>query len=271
VTVLPDWLPEDIDPTIPSSARVYDYILGGFNNFEADRVLADRIAANVPGAVEGARANRAFLRRAVTFLVAEAGITQFLDLGSGIPTAGNVHEVAQLLDPEVRVAYVDIDPVAVSMGKKALADNPHATAIRGDLLDVEKILADPEITGLIDFTRPVAVLVLSVLHFVPDEADPGAIIARIGQELIPGSFLAISHFCSGGGPPGLTERAVNLSRQMPTASTPRSQAGIEGLFDGFDILDPGVVDVASWRPDESRARTAVAAPVWLLGGVATNA
>jgi len=247
--VLPDWSPDDIDPEIPSSARMYDYVLGGFNNFEVDRNLADWVMTTMPEVAQGARDNRAFLRRLVTFLVQEAGIDQFLDLGSGIPTAGNVHEIAQRLHPGARVAYVDIDPVAVSASRQLLAGNPDATAIRADLTDVGEILADPEVAALLDVTRPMAVLLVSVLHFVPESANPGAAIARLRDAVAPGSYLAISHFTDEGRE-GDAERIVAMSRQTPTTTAPRSRAQIEALFDGFTLLEPGVVDVSRWRPEE---------------------
>ncbi len=246
---LPDWSPDDIDPNVPSSARMYDYVLGGFANFEVDRKLAEWVMATMPEVVQGARRNRAFLRRLVTFLVEEAGIDQFLDLGSGVPTVGNVHEIAQRLRPDARVAYVDIDPVAVAASRDLLADNPIATAVRADLTDVEAILADPEIVALLDLTRPVAVLMVSVLHFVPESADPDGVIARLRAAMAPGSYLAISHF-SHGSREGDADRIVAMSRQTPTTTTPRTRDRIEALFRGFTLLPPGVVDVSRWRPDD---------------------
>lgn len=259
---LPDWSPDDIDPQIPSSARMYDYVLGGFNNFEVDRKLADWVQETMPEVAQGARDNRAFLRRLVTFLVQEAGVDQFLDLGSGIPTAGNVHEIAQRLRPGARVVYVDIDPVAVSASRKLLAGNPDATAIRADLTDIEAVLADPEVTALLDFSRPIAVLLVSVLHFVPESANPGAAIARLRGAVPPGSYLAISHFTDEGRE-NEAQRIVAMSRQTPTTTTPRSRARIEALFDGFTVLEPGVVDVSRWRPDEKAAPAAFSG--WYCG------
>ncbi|MBB5911701.1 SAM-dependent methyltransferase [Nocardia transvalensis] len=245
----PDWSPDDIDPSVPSSARMYDYVLGGFNNFAVDRTLADWVAETMPEVAQGARDNRAFLRRLVTYLVREAGIRQFLDLGSGIPTAGNVHEIAQRLEPGTRVAYVDIDPVAVTVSRRLLAGNPDATAVRGDLTDVESILGDPEIRALLDFTRPIAVLLVSVLHFVPESAEPRAIIARLRKALAPGSFLAISHFTQDGRE-AEAQRIVAMSRQTPTVTTPRTYAQVERLFEGLTLVEPGLVDVSEWRPEE---------------------
>jgi len=262
--VLPDWSPDDIDPQIPSSARMYDYVLGGFNNFEVDRKLADWVQETMPEVAQGARDNRAFLRRLVSFLVREAGVDQFLDLGSGIPTAGNVHEIAQRLHPGARVVYVDVDPVAVSASRRLLADNPDATAIRANLTDVDAVLADPEVAALLDFTRPIAVLLVSVLHFVPESANPAAAIARLREAVAPGSYLAISHFTDEGRE-GDAQRIVAMSRQTPTTTTPRSRAQIGALFDRFTLLAPGVVDVSQWRPEEVGRDSPAAFSGWCCG------
>ncbi|WP_024806560.1 SAM-dependent methyltransferase [Nocardia sp. BMG51109] len=245
----PDWSPDDIDPNVPSSARMYDYVLGGFNNFEVDRKLADWVSETMPEVAQGARDNRAFLRRVITHLVTERGVGQFLDLGSGIPTAGNVHEIAQRLVPGTRVAYVDIDPVAVRVSRQLLAENPDATAVRGDLTDIEPILADPEVRALLDFTRPIAVLLVSVLHFVPDSARPRSVIERLRNALAPGSFLAISHFTHEGRE-DYAKRIVAMSRQTPTTTNPRTRARIEDLFGDFTLVAPGLVDVTEWHPEE---------------------
>ncbi len=243
-----DWSPDDIDPTIPSAARMYDYVLGGFNNFQVDRELADWVARTMPEVAQGARDNRAFLRRLVEYLVIDAGIDQFLDLGSGIPTAGNVHEIAQRLRPGARVAYVDIDPVAVSVSRRLLAGNPDVTAVRGDLTDIEPILADPEVVGLLDFSRPMAVLLVSVLHFVPEAAQPHEVLAKVRDVLAPGSYLAISHFSDK--QRDNADRIAAMSERTANKSTPRSRAQIQALFEGFALVEPGLVDVCDWRPDD---------------------
>src|ERR1700759_21135 len=165
-----DWVPEGVDVSVPDASRVYDYALGGVHNFEVDRQFWDRAEAAFPGAARVARANRPFLGRAVRRL-SELGIRQFLDIGSGIPTLGNVHEVAQEANPDARVVYVDIDPIAVEQSRSLLAGNPYARVIEGDLRDPEAILTHPEVLDLLDFTRPVAVLTVAVLHFVADADD----------------------------------------------------------------------------------------------------
>ncbi|MGF6886481.1 SAM-dependent methyltransferase [Nocardia sp. GAS34] len=246
---LPDWLPEDIDSETPSVARIYDYMLGGFANFEVDRAIADGLARTDPDLIATTRAYRAFLRRVVKHLVAEAGVHQFLDLGSGIPTAGNVHEIAHAIDPRVRVAYVDIDPVAVAIGRQLLTGDSRLTAMRGDITRIEPILDDPAVTGLLDFTEPVAVLMLGVLHVIPDRAGPHAIIDRVRERLSAGSYLAISHGCNEG-PPELVAKINTVTRSTSTAAVLRSRAEIATLFDGFDLIEPGLVDLPRWNPDE---------------------
>ncbi|OLB75879.1 MAG: hypothetical protein AUI14_20190, partial [Actinobacteria bacterium 13_2_20CM_2_71_6] len=188
----PDWAPQEIDINVPSAARMYDYYLGGAHNFAADRELAEQALRAMPDGRFLARTNRAFLRRAVRFL-ARAGIRQFLDIGSGIPTAGNVHEVAKQVTPDARVAYVDIDPVAVSHAQALLAADPRTGALRGDLRRPDRILADPALGAIVDLDQPVAVLLLAVCHFVPDSDDPAGIIAQLRAALAPGSHLVISH------------------------------------------------------------------------------
>ncbi len=246
---LPDWLPEDIDPTTPSVARIYDYMLGGFANFEVDRALADGLARTDPDLISTTRAYRAFLRRVVTYLVAEAGVRQFLDLGSGIPTVGNVHEIAHGIDPDVRVAYVDIDPVAVTIGRRILTGDSRAAVVRGDVTRIDSVLKNPALTGLLDFTQPVAVLMLAVLHVIPEDAGPRAIVARVRDQLAAGSYLAISHGCSDG-PRHLVDKINKVSQSTSTAAVMRSRNDIAALFDGFDLIEPGLTDLPRWRPDD---------------------
>jgi hypothetical protein len=245
----PSWAPQDVNLNMPSVARMYDYYLGGLHNFAVDRQMADQGAAAWPGLPLIMRANRAFLGRAVRHLVT-AGVRQFLDIGSGIPTAGNVHEVAHAVDPTCRVVYVDIDPVAVSHSRALLADTPNAAASRGDFRDIDRILTDPTTTKLIDFTEPVAVLLVALLHFIGDDANPGATIARIRDLIAPGSYLVLSHF-SNEGDPDQVQQLLALSRNTPTPLTLRSRAEITGFFDGFHLIDPGVVYLPQWRPDTS--------------------
>ncbi len=242
----PDWAPDDIDISVPSAARMYDYYLGGAHNFAADRELAEKALEAVPEGRDLARANRAFLQRAVRHLT-RAGIRQFLDIGSGIPTVGNVHEVAQRIAPDSRVLYVDIDPVAVSHGRALLSGEPNADAIRGDLRQPAQILADPRLREMIDLDQPVAVLLLAVLHFVSDADRPDAIIAELREAVAPGSYLVVSHGTDDG---RSTEELEHVYRRTVTPLAMRDRAGVRALFTGFELLEPGVVWAPEWHPDD---------------------
>jgi hypothetical protein len=240
----PGWVSDEVDITVPNAARVYDFALGGFHNFEVDRLFFERAEEMWPGLRLIAHANRAYLRRVVQWLSAK-GIRQFLDVGSGIPTLGNVHETA----PGAKVVYVDIDPVAVSHGRAILADNPDAWAVRADLRRPEEILGHPEITDLIDFEQPVAVLMIAVLHFVPDEDGPAGIIARYRDAVVGGSYIALSH---GIHARDLTEEQENvrdLYRRTPTPVITRTPEEVAGLVAGLELVEPGIVPVTDWHPE----------------------
>ncbi len=239
--------PRDIDPDRPSGARVYDYFLGGNHNFAIDRQLADAIAAMSPAVGDTMRANRAFLRRAVRFLISE-GVTQFLDIGSGIPTVGNVHEVAQKADPSARVVYVDIDPIAVSHSRAILADDPRTAIIEADARDVDRILTDPQTRRLLDLARPVAVLLLGVLHFIPDRDQPADIVAGLRDAVSPGSFVALVNVTDEDQPPEVIE-AQKLSTRTDTPIYLRSRAQLLEQFTGLSLIEPGLVHLPLWRPD----------------------
>jgi SAM-dependent methyltransferase len=243
----PGWVPPGTDTKRANVARVYDYLLGGTHNFLSDQDVARTLIAVEPGARAAARANREFLGRAVRLLAA-AGIRQFLDIGSGIPTEGNVHEVAQQTAP-ARVVYADIDPVAIAHSKAILAGNDSATIIDADLRQPEKILGHEETQRLIDFTQPVGLMLVAVLHFIADADDPWRIAATLKDALVPGSYLVISHG-SHDGKPGVTH-AVEKVYQRSVAShlSPRPHAGILRFFDGFQLLEPGLVPLPDWRPD----------------------
>jgi hypothetical protein len=243
----PDWVPEDVDTERPSVARSYDYMLGGSHNFAADREFAHKVLAVVPEAALHAQANRAFLRRAVRFLV-DAGVRQFLDIGSGIPTLGNVHEIAQKAAPEARVVYADIDPVAVAHSRAILAGNDRATAIKADLRWPDAILAHPDGRALLDLTQPLGVLLVSVLHYIPDADDPGGIVARLREVMAPGSYVAIAHGVNEARPDDVSQIS-QLSRQTTTPITYRSRADVERFFIGFDLVEPGLVWAPQWRSD----------------------
>ncbi|MEV5833540.1 SAM-dependent methyltransferase [Nocardia sp. NPDC052112] len=243
----PSWAPEGIDLDRPSASRVYDYFVGGMHNFEIDRQLARQIEAFTPNVAETMRANRDLLRRCVRFLV-DAGISQFLDIGSGIPTVGNVHEVAHGRDAAARVVYVDIDPVAVAHSRAILDGDPRTAVVQADIGRPDAILADPEVAKLIDFDQPVAVLLLGVLHFLADDADPLGCVAALRDAVGPGSFLAITHATSDGQPTEVLE-AQQLSGRTSTEIVLRSRDEIAAYFDGWSLVEPGLVQLPLWRPD----------------------
>jgi len=244
----PDWAPEGIDIERPSAARIYDYWLGGSHNFAIDREVARQMIAVAPETPLIMQANRAFLHRAVRFLV-EQGIRQFLDIGSGIPTLGNVHEVAQKHAPDSRVVYVDIDPVAVAHSRHILAGAERTVVIQEDMRRPERILDHPDVCGLIDLDEPVGLLLVAVVHFVPDSDDPAGVIGRLRDALVPGSHLVLSHFTGDGLTPEAAQRGDELSRRTPTPATPRTRAEVQRLFAGFDLVEPGLVWSRQWRPE----------------------
>ncbi|MFI9006610.1 SAM-dependent methyltransferase [Actinosynnema sp. NPDC053489] len=235
----------DIDLTRPSAARVYDYYLGGAHNFAVDREMAEQAIRMWPDVPLIMQANRAFLRRAVQFCVSR-GVTQFLDLGSGIPTVGNVHEVAREADPESRVVYVDNDPIAVTYSRTILGDDPRTTVVQEDLRHPDDVLAVPEVAALLDFDRPIAVMMVAVLHFVQD--DPTKIVAAYRDAVPSGSYLVISHATHDGQDEQADEHTALYRRRTATPMTMRSKGEVEALFDGFELVDPGVVHLPLWRP-----------------------
>jgi SAM-dependent methyltransferase len=243
-----EWVPEGIDSERPSSARIYDYLLGGAHNFASDRHVAEQVIAAYPRLPQMAQANRAFLRRAVEFLV-DVGVRQFLDIGSGVPTVGHVHEIAQAKAPESRVVFVDIDPVAVEHSRLMLATNDRTGVVREDIRRPEQILAAPEVQRLIDFDEPVAVLVVALFHFIPDADDAVGLIARLTKPLAAGSYLALSHATDDG--PQDWARGVQVAGRAGIEGTLRSRAQVMKLFEGFDLVEPGVVWVPMWRPDSA--------------------
>ncbi|MFI9385570.1 SAM-dependent methyltransferase [Kutzneria sp. NPDC052558] len=263
---LPDWVPATMDVTKPSPARMYDYYLGGTHNFEVDRDAAERAIAAMPYTIQGARGNRDFLRRAVRLLV-DSGIRQLLDLGSGIPTVGNVHEVAQRRDPTTRVVYVDIDPVAVAHSKAILRSNPLATVVQADMRDVDAVLGRREVRDLIDFSEPVGLIMASVLHFVPDSSRPAEIVAGYREAVPAGSHLILSHI-GAEDPADRTGMLADFTAVYQNTTNPvvlRTRPQVEALFDGFDLLEPGVALVHQWRPDADQEVPAELPPGY--GGV----
>jgi SAM-dependent methyltransferase len=243
----PSWVPAEVDLSRPSAARVYDYYLGGSHNLEVDRAMAREAIALWPDLPAIMQSNRAFLRRAVRYVAAH-GITQFLDIGSGIPTVGNVHEAAHQADPEARVVYVDSDPIAVAHSRAILAGDERTAVVQADLREPDALLEHPAVRDMIDLTRPVAVLMVAVLHFVPDEDDPQDAVERIAHRLAGGSYLVLSH-ASAEGRPDLAGSHRQLYRRTPTPMTMRSRTDIARLFDGFELVEPGLVWLPLWHPD----------------------
>jgi hypothetical protein len=260
-----------IDTSVPNIARMYDYWLGGKDNFAADRQAADRQARAIPQLPGLARQNRDFLRRAVRFC-AGAGINQFLDIGSGLPTNQNVHQVAQAVNPDARVVYADIDPVVVNHAQ-ALLSGDQTTAVRGDVCHPEEILGAPEARRLIDFGHPVAVLVLAVLHVIPDEADPAGAMARLRDAMAPGSYLVISHADVSPAHVVGTQRLSQAARELEgavksLATVPaRTRDQITGFFGDLTLVEPGLTDIWAWRPDAATVDT-TSEFMRILGGVA---
>ncbi len=241
------WQPPEVDLETPNAARIYDYSLGGTHNFPADRAAAEELFRIYPDARLVGRSNRAFLRRAVRYCI-DQGIRQFLDLGSGIPTVGNVHEIAHQVDPEIRVVYVDNEPVAVALTQHLLKEVPNATVVQADIRDVDAVLGAPQ-TQLLDFTQPIALMMVAVLHYVSYEEDAPGLVARYTSKLAPGSFLVISHTTGDDQPEA--EEIRQLFAKTSTPVTHRTRAEVTALFDGLELVEPGVVWTPEWHPDDS--------------------
>lgn len=250
-----------IDTSKPHPARIYDYWIGGKQNFPADREVAEKIAEAEPVISKLARANRAFLGRAVRY-AAEQGVKQFLDIGAGLPAAGNTHEVAQSVHPDASVVYVDNDPLVTVHGRALLADEARTRVFEGDLRDPKAILTHPDVAALIDFEQPVALLMVAVLHFFPDRYDPAGVIATLTENLVPGSHLVISHAGSDLLPADQGKLQVY---QAAADGAARDRAQITAFFEGFDLVEPGLVRVPAWRPTEELP--ADIDQYWMYGGV----
>ena len=244
------WIPEGVDPERPSIARIYDFYLGGNHNLPADREAAREVVAVAPELPDIMRDNRAFLRRAVRFL-GEAGIRNFLDLGSGIPTVGNVHEIAQSFDPTARVVYVDNDPVAVAHSHEILDGNERAIMVPGDLRDPAGILGDPDVNRLLllGLGEPIALLMNAVLHFVPDDDQATAVVAAYRDAMAPGSYLVLSHASHRKETAERVGRAADTYSRNVAPMKLRTLDEVAELLEGFELVDPGIVYTAHWRPD----------------------
>jgi S-adenosyl methyltransferase len=254
----------EIDTTTPHPARMYDALLGGKDNYAADRQAVRQVLKAAPEIHDSARANRAFLQRAVRFLVGEAGIRQIIDVGTGIPAAGNVHEVAAQVAPGTRVAYVDNDPI-VHVHANALLTGSGTSIILADLREPEAILAHPKVRALIDFTQPVALLLVAILHFITNQESPARILAALHDALPPGSYLALSH-ATGDFRPAAAQQAAAVYDHATSPVTLRTRGQVAAFLDGWDLTEPGLVQVPLWRPDGKPPRPRELDRAWVTAG-----
>jgi len=262
-----DRAPSGIDTSTAHAARRYDYWLGGKDNFAADRESGDEIAAKFPAIRTAVVENRRFLRRAVSFLAGEAGVRQFLDIGTGLPTAENTHEVAQAIAPESKIVYVDNDPLVLVHARALLTSSARGKTayVDADLRDPEKILDDPQLLDTLDLTQPVALMLIATLHFLDEQDDPYAIVRRLAAALPTGSYLAVSHATSDYLPP---ELVADISSGRHGHGRLRTRAEVTRFFDGLDLLPPGVVPLPEWRAEAEPAPRPAAAEVAMYAGVA---
>jgi hypothetical protein len=246
------WSNDDIPLDVPNAARIYDYLLGGYHNFEIDRMMTERMIEAFPELRLSALASRACLRRIMNFLVAQ-GVEQFLDIGAGLPTLGNTHEVVQAASPAARVVYVDIDPIAVAHSQAILKDNANAVAIRGDLCQPDQILNHEKVKDWLDLSQPVALILLAPLAYVPDDETAYGVIGTLRDALAPGSYVAITHATFDGAPPGVVQRLSALYASSTAETKARSIDDIRRFFEGFELVEPGLVHIPLWRPEEPDA------------------
>lgn len=246
--------PPGLDVTVPNVARMYDFYLGGKDNFEADRIAAQEVLALVPGLQRSAWENRQFLRRVVRFLAGEAGISQFLDIGVGLPTQGPVHAVAREVNPDARVVYADYDPVVVSHGQVLLTVSDLSIMVHADVRRPADLLAMPQVREHLDLSKPVAICLFAVLHFVPDNDDPAGIVACLRDAVAGGSYLAMSHISTDFLPQGQAlADAKAVYEKASERVWPRGRDQILGFFDGFELVEPGLVPKPQWRPVTGQA------------------
>jgi O-methyltransferase involved in polyketide biosynthesis len=254
-----------LDTTVANAARVYGYLLGGKDNFQADRDAAEQVILHIPGSAAACRANRAFLARAVRHLAGKKGISQFIDIGCGLPTASNVHEIAQRTSPGARVVYADHDPVVATHARALLQEHsPGVLAVEADVRAPETITGNPDVRRLIDFSQPVALLMLAVLHFLPDADQPYEIVSYLKETLAPGSYLVLSHVTDEHVPPADSIRAQQVYEAASAPVSPRSRADVTRFFDALELTAPGVVDVRHWPRQSGSPNT----PLTFYGGAA---
>ena len=263
----PGFSPSEIDTSRPHPARMYDFYLGGKDNYPVDREAAQQVLRAAPEGL--ARANRAFLQRVVRFLVGEAGIRQIIDIGTGIPGAGNVHEVAAEIAPGTRVVYADNDPIVHVHANALLTSSGSTRIVLADLREPGKILTHPKTRDLIDFSQPVALLLVAILHFIADDEDPAGLVAALRDALPPGSYLGLSH-ATNDFRTETAEVAAAVYNKATSPATLRSHAQIAAFFGDWDVVDPGLVQVPLWRPDGPPPEARDLRRMWIYGGVARH-
>ncbi|REE99436.1 SAM-dependent methyltransferase [Thermomonospora umbrina] len=259
-----EWAAKGIDVTRPSIARAYDVVLNGRDNFEVDRAFVAEVVKVVPELYDVATYNRQVLGRGVRYLAAQ-GVRQFLDLGSGLPTVENTHQAAQAVAPDARVVYVDVDPIVRAHGLGLLAENDRTTLVTADIREPEKVLADPEVTALIDLDRPVAVMMIGILHHLADADDPQGLVGRYLDAVPSGSHLFVTHFCDAG--PEAREAEQKFLALLGSGRF-RTAEEITAYFDGLDLVEPGVVPLPLWRPDGPVADDLTVGHRLMYGGIA---
>jgi SAM-dependent methyltransferase len=261
----PERQPAPIDVGKPSIARAYDAVLGGKDNYEIDRAVAEELFKVMPEIGDLAWFNRAILGRGVRYLAAEAGIRQFLDLGSGLPTVENTHQVAQRHAPDARVVYVDIDPIVLAHGRALLVENNHTTVVTADLRDPEDIINSPEVRTQVDFSKPVGVMLVGMLHHMHDDEDPRGIVDAYMSAVPSGSYLFLTHFCRSGSDAAALEETF---LQFLGTGRFRTNEEIERYFDGLELVDPGLVYLPEWRPDALLTYPLTIGQRLMVGGIA---
>jgi hypothetical protein len=235
------------DVTVPNVARIYDYFLGGKDHFAVDREAAEELRSLLPDAEMACRENRGFLRRAVRYLASDPGIGQFIDIGSGLPTASNTHEIARAIRPDARVAYVDYDPVVVAHGRALLGSSPGVAVIEADLRRPGVIVGSQPLADLVDFSAPVAILLAAVLHFIPDNDDPYGVVDILKYVMVPGSYLVISHATQDSVSREEALGGMSVYDKASALVVPRSYGDVLKFFDRMDLVDPGLVNISEWR------------------------
>ena len=264
-------VPAGVDPTVPSPARLYDYYLGGQNNFEADRDLAEKLRVRMPELEDASWCNRGFLQRVVRRLAAKHGVHQFLDIGAGLPTQNNTHQVAQRIAPESRVVYIDNDPMVLAHADALLAGLENVSVVAGDLREPGDVLANPEVTRLIDFDQPVGLLLVAVVHFVPDEQDPWGVVRRLVDAIAPDSYMALSHVTGDRQPENRVRGIQEIYAQATDQLQFRSRPEVERFFNGMELLSPypgaarALTYVGLWDAEDAKAADSDGSRWWYAG------